>query len=142
MNGLAFPVLLGAVLGGLFTFAASTRHPAVRLRLLASGLLVAALIYPVWLLAVGSTDWLLREVSGVVLFGGLGWLGARVSPWWLVLGWTGHVGWDTWLHLDRQSVIPSWYPLLCIGFDLVVAGFLLGQSLGREREADLSGSAG
>jgi hypothetical protein len=38
-----------------------------------------------------------------------------------------HVGWDVGPHLDRvQEIVPAWYPLLCVGFDLVAAGFLLG----------------
>jgi hypothetical protein len=137
VSGLAVPVLLGAVLGGSFAFAASFRGATVRLRLLAFGLLVAALIYPVWVLASRATDWLLLESAGVVLFGAIAWLGVRNSLW-LVLGWAAHVGWDAGLHLDRQSVIPFWYPLLCVGFDLVVAGFLLGQSVGRERKTESS----
>jgi hypothetical protein len=136
------PVLLGAVLGGLFAFAVSTRGPRGEMRVLAYGLVVAALIYPAWLLALAATDWLTLELGGVLVFAVLGWFGVRTSPWWLVLGWVGHVGWDAWFHLDRESMIPSWYPLLCVGFDLAVAGFLLGQLLGRERVAGLSRSVG
>ena len=34
---------------------------------------------------------------------------------------------DVGLHLEQpQTFVPAWYPLLCVGFDLVVAGFLLG----------------
>jgi hypothetical protein len=56
--------------------------------------------------------------------------GTRVSLAWLALGWTAHVAWDVGLHLDRpQVIVPAWYPLLCVGFDLVVAGFVLGSSL-------------
>jgi hypothetical protein len=54
--------------------------------------------------------------------------GSAAAAWWLVAGWVAHVGWDAGLHLDRpQLVIPLWYPLLCVGFDLVVAGYLLSR---------------
>jgi hypothetical protein len=55
-------------------------------------------------------------------------LGVRGSSWWLALGWLGHVAWDVGLHLDRpQAVAPEWYLLLCVGLDLIVAGFLIGR---------------
>jgi len=46
---------------------------------------------------------------------------------WLAFGWVAHVGWDIWLHLDRaQPVVGVWYPLACVGFDLMVGGYLWG----------------
>jgi hypothetical protein len=95
-------------------------------RLLAFGLIAAALIYIVLTIPKADVRWLALEGVGVALFTALAWLGLRVSLWWLTLGWLAHVGWDVGLHLDRpQPVVGPWYPLLCVGFDLVVAGFLL-----------------
>jgi hypothetical protein len=77
--------------------------------------------------ALPSADprWLLIEAAGVALFGTVAWLG-RAAPWWLALGWAAHVAWDVGLHLDRaQPLVGAWYPLLCVGFDLVVAGVLV-----------------
>jgi uncharacterized protein DUF6010 len=125
------PIVFGAVLGGLFVIVARGRKPSGEIRLLAFGLAVAALIYLV-LALVGGADrrWLTLEVAGLGVFGMFAWLGLRVSLWWLAVGWWGHVGWDVGLHLDRaQAFVPTWYPLLCVGFDLVVAGFLLGLAL-------------
>ena len=51
-------------------------------------------------------------------------------PGWLALGWTAHVVWDVALHLERaQPVVGAWYPLACIGFDLIVAGYLLNAAV-------------
>jgi hypothetical protein len=123
------PIIFGAVLGGLFVLVAHRRQRQGEIRLLALGLVVAALIYIVLALAAGAgRGWVALETTGVALFGVLAWLGLRTSLWWLALGWAAHVGWDVGLHLDQaQTFVPAWYPLLCVGFDLVVSGLLLGQ---------------
>lgn len=122
-------MLLGAALGGLFGLVARARGRAGERRLLGVGLLLAAAIYVGFALPARDAGWLLLEAAGLAVFGALAWLGVRASLWWLVLGWVTHVGWDVELHLERsQPVVGDWYPLLCIGFDLVVAGFLLGRA--------------
>ena len=98
------------------------------------GLIVTALIYVVLALPGADRSWLALETGGLGIFGVLAWLGMRVSPAWLVLGWVGHVAWDVGLHLERsQSVVDPWYPLFCVGFDLIVAGYLLSLALPRLR---------
>jgi hypothetical protein len=122
------PILLGAVLGGLFVLGMRAWRRSAERRVLALGLLVAALIY-VGLAVASQSDSraLILEASGVAIFGVLAWLGLRSSLWWLAAGWLAHVAWDVGLHFDqRQVFVPAWYPLLCVGFDLVVAGYLLG----------------
>jgi hypothetical protein len=127
------PILFGAVLGALFAIFARARK-AAEVRVLALGLVVAALIYVGLALAGRGREWLAIELAGVALFGGLAWLGLRASRWWLATGWVAHVGWDVGLHLDRaQAVVGAWYPLLCVGFDLVVAGFVLSEVLAPRR---------
>jgi hypothetical protein len=121
------PILIGAVLGALFVLVARRRGGTSEARVLALGLVVAALIYVGLALARADRHGLALEAAGLGIFGLIAWLGARASLWWLVLGWVAHVGWDVGLHLDRsQGSVAAWYPLLCIGFDLVVAGYLLG----------------
>ena len=122
------PIIFGAVLGAVFVLVARRRKRSGEIRLLAVGLVVAALIYIVLALGAGADRrWFALETAGLGVFGVLAWLGLRTSLWWLALGWVAHVGWDVGLHLDQaQTFVPTWYPLLCVGFDLVVAGFLLG----------------
>lgn len=125
-----FPILAGAMLGGLFVLLARRQRGSGEVRLLGLGLVVAALIYVVLALARADGRWLATEAGGLALFAGLAWLGLRHSSWWLALGWVAHAGWDVALHLDRaQPVVGAWYPLLCVGFDLVVAGFLLSGAI-------------
>ena len=126
------PIVLGAMLGGMFVLAAQTWSRSGR-PVLAIGLVVAALIYlGLGLVAGGDSRRLQLEAGGVAIFGFLAWLGFRRSLWWLAAGWLAHVAWDVGLHLDRSpGVVPAWYPLLCVGFDLVVVGYLLGRMNGR-----------
>jgi hypothetical protein len=127
------PILIGAVLGALLAIFVRTRKGA-EVGVLTLGLVVTALIYVGLALAGDYRQWVLTELLGVALFGSLAWLGLRVSLWWLALGWLGHVGWDVGLHLDRaQPIVGAWYPLFCVGFDLVVAGFLVSAALGPAR---------
>jgi hypothetical protein len=136
-EGALVPILAGAVLGGLFALLARRCGPIGELRLQAFGLLLAALIYLGLALAGPDGRWLVIEAAGLAIFGGLAWLGLRGSSWWLSLGWVAHVGWDVGLHLDRsQPLVGAWYPLLCVGFDLVVAGFLLGGAVARVTRAE------
>src|SRR5688500_7584289 len=121
------PILLGAALGAVFVLLARRGGRTGEIRLLALSLVAAALIYVVFALPRGDLPWLALEAAGLVVFAGLAWLGVRASLWWLALGWVAHVGWDIGLHLERnQAVVAPWYPLLCVGFDLVIAGYLLG----------------
>jgi hypothetical protein len=67
------------------------------------------------------------ELLGMALFGGLGVLGVWRWPALLAAGWAGHVAWD--LFVANASVtryVPAWYPTLCIGADLFLAGYITG----------------
>jgi hypothetical protein len=58
----------------------------------------------------------------------LAFLGIRHSAWLLALGWASHIGWDLLLHpADASSYAPWWYPAVCLGFDLVVAGAVVAR---------------
>ena len=123
------PLLTGAVLGVLFALAARRLGGRAELRVFGIGLVVAALVYVGLALPVGDGRWLRLEAAGVAIFGGIAWFGL-VRPAWLAVGWMAHVVWDVGLHLDRaQPVVGTGYPLACIGFDLIVAGFLLSAAL-------------
>jgi hypothetical protein len=123
-----FPILSGGLLGGFFVLISRAGGRARENQMLAAGLVAAAVIYLGAAGMVGApSKMVLLEVVGVAIFGAIAWLGLRRSLWWLAFGWLAHVGWDVGLHLDqRQEVVAAWYPLLCVGFDLIVAGYLLG----------------
>jgi hypothetical protein len=131
---MSFPVsvVVGALLAGLFVLVARLALGRRENVALAAGLVVAALIYLAAALesvigslqAVGGISVPL-EVAGVAVFALLAFLGLRVSPWFLAIGWAAHVLWDVWVHPGGSfGFLPDWYPPLCIGFDLVVAGYV------------------
>jgi hypothetical protein len=119
------PILVGAILGTLFAVAARRWGGDGEVRVFGLGLIVAALIYFGLALPTADGRWLALEGAGVAIYGGIAWFGLR-RPAALAIGWMAHVVWDIALHLSGpQPVVGSWYPLGCIGFDLIVAGFLL-----------------
>ena len=90
----------------------------------ALGLLVAALIYPVFaVLGDAGMSWIGVEIAGVLLYGTCAWLGYTRTAWWLIMGWAAHMIWDVALHHNGPGAAftPGWYPALCVGFDSVVA---------------------
>lgn len=111
----ALAVAAGAALAVPYVRYARRVHFAV-------GLVVAALVYVVFAISRGAIDSLLVELGGVALFTAIAFLGMRYSRWFLAVGWAAHVGWDLLLHpAGAASYAPWWYPIVCIGFDLVVA---------------------
>lgn len=90
----------------------------------AAALVIAALIYVAFALAWdASAIWL--ELGGVVLYTAFAILGLRYSPWFLALGWLAHVGWDVGLHGTHTAYVPSWYPLACLIYDLIIAVYII-----------------
>lgn len=130
-RGLVLMIVLGAALALPYVAAARrSRRPSV---LFAAGLIVAAAIYVVF--ALLATNWrdVMVESGGLLLFTAIAVAGLRWSPWFLAIGWLGHVGWDLLLHpVQISGYAPWWYPALCIGFDLFVAGAIGGSP---DREA-------
>lgn len=120
-------LIAGVLLAGVLVAIANRAHARWR-RPYAVGLVVAALVYVVFaLLGDAPGRWLVLEGSGVVLFGGAAWLGARRLPLILAVGWALHVLWDVLLHLQGPGAAytPDWYPWLCVSFDLVIAAAVL-----------------
>jgi len=104
-------------------------------RTFGAGLIAAALVYVGFALTHrASMHWTLLEGAGVVLFGTFGVLGMARSRTWLAAGWALHTLWDIGLHLlgDGAALAPTWYPLVCLSFDLLVAGFITVTVLSRK----------
>jgi hypothetical protein len=119
-------IIVGAILAGVFIVALRRASFGRALRFWARALFVAAAIY-VGFVLVGdtSTQWLLIEAGGLVFFSTLAILGLKYSPWVLAGAWFGHIAWDTLLHSSNTVFVPQSYPLLCIGFDLVVGAYIV-----------------
>ena len=96
-------------------------------RLFSSALLIAALIYVGFALLFGNMRWLLIELLGVPAYFIFAFAAARFSVYWLALGWALHPLWDAPLHLmgSGTAVVPEWYAVACISFDLLLAVYIL-----------------
>src|SRR6188472_4088669 len=117
----------GIVLAVPVVVLARRSAPRDEARIYAAGLVIAALIYVGFAVAGGAEPrWTLIELAGLVPFAALAWLGLRSSLGWLAVGWAAHAAWDTVLHLlaGTPGFVPAWYPVVCIGFDLFMAGVI------------------
>jgi hypothetical protein len=122
----ALEVGLGAIAALLFVLAARLAGAKRELRIYAGGLVVAAVIYLGFALLNGGADRLGLELLGVLAFTAVAVLSLRVSPALVGAGWAAHVAWDVVLHGGMPApYVPGWYPTVCVGFDLLVAGYVL-----------------
>ncbi len=63
--------------------------------------------------------------------GALGALGVVSSIWFLAAGWAGHAAWDLVVPAFADvSYMPTWYAAVCVGFDVVVAAYLVVRARG------------
>lgn len=125
---LAIAVWLAVGLVAGAAFAAYVRSVGrARGKVLANGLVIAALIYVGFALWRGTAAWIVAELVGVALFAVFAWLGIRRSVAWLAVGWSLHTVWDAALHLGSTggAFAPEWYVVACISFDLLLAAMIL-----------------
>lgn len=120
-----FVVFAGAVLAAGLILIAGKRGSYRKEKIVyAAGLIVAALIYAGFGMFSGSPGWKLTEFGGVLINGVFAVLGLCFSGWFLSAGWALHVFWDVALHGQHTDFVPFWYQMLCLGFDLLLAGYI------------------
>jgi hypothetical protein len=120
-------LLAGAVLG-LATDAVAFTLPRQQARLLSgAGLAAAGGVYLGFAVADGRRSALLVQTGELLGFTALAVLAVeRDSPGLLGAGWLAHVTWDALHHRGRgPTQVRSWYPPLCIGYDVALAVPLL-----------------
>jgi hypothetical protein len=77
---------------------------------------------------VGSNQvWILVELAQAVVFGAIGLLGLRGSPYWIAAGWALHPFWDVVLHYigPGRAFTPWTYAIACVSFDWIVAIYIV-----------------
>jgi len=123
---IAIQLLIGLLACGALIFLARFLKPERELRLYALSLVIAALVYVVFTARGAALKWLALELAGLFVFTLLAWLGVKVSALILALAWAAHAAWDVLLHkLQDVAFVPDWYPLACLSFDLLLAGYIL-----------------
>ena len=71
--------------------------------------------------------WMLVELAQAIVFGAIGLLGLRGSPYWIAAGWALHPFWDVVLHYigPGYSFTPWTYAIACVSFDWLVAIYIV-----------------
>jgi hypothetical protein len=119
-------LILGGVALSLGLIAFARRlGPRRELRLYGIALVPTAAEYLVYAVINGVWSAMPVELLGTVLFGGLGLVGVWRAPSLIAVGWAGHVAWD--LAVEKASAAiyaPWWLPLLCVGTDIFLAGYI------------------
>jgi hypothetical protein len=120
-------LLAGAVLG-LATDAVAFALPRQQARRLSGAALAAAGgIYAGFAVADGRRSALLVQGGELLGFTALAAIAVqRDSPGLLGAGWLAHTAWDALHYRGRGPTrVRSWYPPLCIGYDMALAAPLL-----------------
>jgi hypothetical protein len=92
------------------------------------GLGFTALEYVLFALQRGApADHLGHELIGAVFYLLLAVLGTWRWPALLAFGWIAHAAWDLFFHYaNGPSFAPAWIAFFCVGFDLVIGGYIAG----------------
>lgn len=114
--------ILGAI-GLLFFYRKLPTKASIKLW--ENALILAALVYVGFAIFAQNWAWLPYEIIGVGLYGFAVILSRKFSAIWLGIGWVLHVLWDLLLHPNgHPGYVPDWYPGACLGFDLVIGGYV------------------
>lgn len=104
--------------------------PRATATLSAAGLAVAAAVYPLARRSRPADARAGRELAALAGYGIASVAAARRAPRQatalLAAGWASHALFDMTHHIDDGTLLPSSYPALCAGYDLVLAAGLLG----------------
>jgi hypothetical protein len=87
-------------------------------------LILTAASYVQWAYAGGTPAEQTTEIVGLVVFAAFAIVGVR-WPYVLAFGWVAHVFWDVLLHPPDTLWVPSWFPPFCVGFDLLLAAYIV-----------------
>lgn len=98
------------------------------------GLVGAAAVYPMARIGRGGSGVPTGELLAVASYGAVGVLAVRRanSDGHLIAGagWLLHALFDAVHESGSDSHLPEWYPALCAGFDVAIAGLLAARSAG------------
>jgi hypothetical protein len=120
---------IGAALGIGTSIVSESRPPKQRAMILAGGLVAAAAIYPIARRNRKLGAPMAREIAGLVASSAIVTTAAQSTHKKarnvVAAGWAAHAVFDMFHDGGRDSLIPSWYPAMCAGYDLAVAGRLV-----------------
>ena len=99
------------------------KAPRARTALYATGLITAAAIYPALHSGPAEPAERNREIGAVLATVGVAVLASRKKRGrkLLALGWASHALFDALHERSSTSLLPSWYPAVCAGYDVALA---------------------
>lgn len=113
-------------MAGLLIFLGKKIYPEKMVLVWLQGLVIAAFVYVVFASIGKDIQWVKIELVGLLFYGFFAWLAYKQSIIFLSIGWALHVFWDLLLHPNgHPEHVPDWYPGVCLGFDLLIAGYFL-----------------
>ena len=120
-----FVGVLGAVVLVLIAKWLAPRH---ELLVYGVGLGFTALAYVLFAFQLGApATHIGHELIGAALYIAVAALGLWRWPALLAFGWVAHAAWDLFFHYaSGPAFAPAWYAMFCVGFDLVVGGYIAG----------------
>lgn len=130
---IAAGALLALAVGGLATLAGFDRersfYPVI--------LMVIGSYYGLFALMSGATSALWAEALALAVFTGVAVVGFRTSLWIVAAALVAHGLLDMVHHrfVDNPGV-PAWWPEVCLGFDVVAAGYLAMRLLQKRRSEE------
>ncbi|HEU4896150.1 MAG TPA: DUF6010 family protein [Actinomycetota bacterium] len=126
-SGWLAALVAGVIFGGVTLIIPSLLSPNTAFGLLAILLGMIASVYLGYALADGRLRAFQVEYVGMVAFAALATVAlARHSALLLALGYLGHGLWDLLHHRREVEVhMPRWYVPVCLGYDTVVAIYVL-----------------
>jgi hypothetical protein len=124
-------LLAGAVGGALSVLIAHLARRHTR-AILATVLIGAAAFYILFAARAGAgTAWIVAEVIGVSIYGGMGIAGVRGSLWWMAAGWALHPVWDMGLHYfgPGHAFAPEPYAIACLSWDWLTTAYIVYRAM-------------
>lgn len=119
-------IIIGFVLASIAVLIIRKIYPQKDHAFWRMGLLIAALIYVGFAVLGANWEHLPMELGGVLIYGLFAFLSKKYTLYYLAIGWLLHICWDVFLHRGTTTpYVPDWYPGACIGFDVVIAGYIL-----------------
>ena len=117
--------VLGFVIGGLVSVLASLVGLDRERGFYAVVLIVIASYYVLFAVVGASASALVAELLLMVVFAFIAIVGFKRSPWFLVVGLSGHGIFDfLHPHLIDNPGVPSWWPGFCLAYDITAASYL------------------
>jgi hypothetical protein len=128
----AAALVVGAAAG--YGADAAAARVAARLRTVgaAAGLVTAAAVYPLARRRLTADTAMTREVATLAATGAVAALARTLAPSraraLLAAAWAAHALFDVTHSSSGDSRLPRWYPAMCAGYDLALAGRLIAVS--------------